>query len=90
MFDWLKGTRSKQDSEDTVELVVPEGKTFVLFVCTANLSRSPMAEAMFRHEVQIDGTGRETDRWIGLGFHPHSHKLEPFRQQLRESLYGDF
>jgi pilus assembly protein CpaF len=33
---------------------------------------------------------QETDRWIGLGFHPHSRKLEPFRQQLRESLYGDF
>ena len=30
-------------------------------------------QEMFRHEVQIDGTGRETDRWIGLGFHPHSH-----------------
>ena len=47
-------------------------------------------QEMFRHEVQIDASGKEVDRWIGLGFHPHSHKLEPFRQQLRESLYGDF
>jgi pilus assembly protein CpaF len=36
--------------------------------------------------VQIDDAGRETDRWIGLGFHPHSHKLEPFRQALRDSF----
>lgn len=50
MFAWLKGTKKAADEEAAIP--VPEGKTLVLFVCTANLSRSPMAEAMFRHEVQ--------------------------------------
>lgn len=52
MFEWLTGSKGKKKPVEEVEIEVPEGKTFVLFVCTANLSRSPMAEAMFRHELQ--------------------------------------
>ncbi len=52
MFDWLRGSGRKKTDEEEFEIAVPEGNTLVLFVCTANLSRSPMAEAMFRHEVQ--------------------------------------
>ncbi len=51
MFGWLKGKKSGKEAE-AFPLDVPEGNTLVVFVCTANLSRSPMAEAMFRHEVQ--------------------------------------
>jgi len=47
-------------------------------------------QEMFRHEVQLDADGKEYDRWVGLGFQPHSHKLEPFRRQLREALGGGF
>jgi pilus assembly protein CpaF len=47
-------------------------------------------QEMFRHEVQFDADGKEHDRWIGLGFQPHSHKLEPFRRQLRDALDGGY
>lgn len=51
MFDWLKkGKNTQEDEELTVD--VTDDQQLVLFVCTANLSRSPMAEAMFRFEVQ--------------------------------------
>jgi protein-tyrosine-phosphatase len=48
MFAWLKGKKGGEGNE----IIVPKDKTFVLFVCTANLSRSPMAEAMLRYEIQ--------------------------------------
>ena len=50
MFDWLKGKKKGEDEDS--EWAIPEGKTFVLFVCTANLSRSPMAEVMLRRELE--------------------------------------
>ncbi|WP_315386203.1 CpaF family protein [uncultured Stenotrophomonas sp.] len=43
---------------------------------------------MFCHEVQYDTDGREHDRWVNFGIQPHSHKLEPFRRELREALNG--
>ncbi|KRG37325.1 pilus assembly protein CpaF [Stenotrophomonas panacihumi] len=42
-------------------------------------------QELFRHESFYDGENLERDRWIGLGFHPHCHKLEPFRQFLRSA-----
>lgn len=59
------------------KLEIDPSKTLVLFVCTANLSRSPMAEAMFRkltrdrpHIVTMSG-GTKT----GEGFHPTPEAL---------------
>ncbi len=43
-------------------------------------------QEMFRHEVRIGSDGREYDVWNALGFQPHSPKLEPFRDQLRQGL----
>ena len=44
--------------------------THVLFVCTGNVCRSPLAEALFRHEAEArrpDGgaarSAGETNRW---------------------------
>lgn len=42
-------------------------------------------QELFRHDPYVDADGEECDRWSALGFHPHSPKLEPFRQFLRES-----
>jgi len=39
-------------------------------------------QEMYRHESRFDGE-REIDSWPGLGFHPHTHKLAPFREFLR-------
>ena len=52
MFDWLKGSKRRKSSRDEPQIELPEGKRIVVFVCTANLSRSPMAEAMCRDELQ--------------------------------------
>ena len=42
-------------------------------------------QEMYRHETFVDLDGKEHDRWPGLGFHPHTHKLEAFRQFLRDA-----
>jgi len=42
-------------------------------------------QELFRHESYYDGDSVERDRWVGLGFHPHCYKLEPFRQFLRNA-----
>jgi pilus assembly protein CpaF len=46
-------------------------------------------QELFRHEGYVDNDNVERDRWVGLGFHPHSHKLEPFRQFLRNASLGE-
>jgi pilus assembly protein CpaF len=42
-------------------------------------------QEMYRHESVVDLDGVERDRWPGLGFQPHSPKLEPYRRFLREA-----
>jgi pilus assembly protein CpaF len=45
-------------------------------------------QELFRHESGVGPDGDECDRWPGLGFHPHTAKLEPFREFLRASGRG--
>ncbi|MFT4246420.1 MAG: CpaF family protein [Pseudomonas sp.] len=47
-------------------------------------------QELFRHENWYDADNTERDRWVGLGFHPHSHKLEPFRSLLRSAATEDY
>ena len=47
------------------------------------------SQELFKHESWIDNDSRERDRWLGLGFHPHCHKLEPFRMELRQASLGE-
>ncbi|WP_433851941.1 CpaF family protein [Stenotrophomonas nitritireducens] len=47
------------------------------------------SQELFKHESWIDNDSRERDRWLGLGFHPHCHKLEPFRMELRQAALGE-
>lgn len=104
-IEMLAGFAGFQGSEDSLRRQIASAIDFIVQISRLGSGRRVLVsiteitgvsdnlittQEMFRHEVQIDAAGRETDRWIGLGFHPHSHKLEPFRQQLRESLYGDF
>jgi pilus assembly protein CpaF len=42
-------------------------------------------QEMYHHESVIDLEGVEHDRWPGLGFQPHTPKLEPYRRFLREA-----
>lgn len=45
-------------------------------------------QEMYRHEAAVDLEGVEHERWPGLGFHPHTPKLEPYRQFLRDAGGG--
>ncbi|GLQ99757.1 CpaF family protein [Dyella mobilis] len=45
-------------------------------------------QEMFHHEIATDLEGIEHERWPGLGFHPHTPKLEPYRQFLRDAGGG--
>jgi len=104
-IEMLAGFAGFQGSEDSLRRQIASAIDFIVQISRLGSGRRVLVsiteitgvsdnlittQEMFRHELQIDGNGKEIDRWVGLGFHPHSHKLEPFRQQLRESLYGDF
>ena len=45
---------------------VPPAKR-LLFVCTGNICRSPLAEAIFRHRAEQAGRGSDFE--VGLGGH---------------------
>ncbi|GGA01893.1 type II/IV secretion system ATP-binding protein [Dyella caseinilytica] len=45
-------------------------------------------QELYRYEAAIDLDGVEHERWPGLGFHPHTPKLEPYRQFLLDAGSG--
>jgi pilus assembly protein CpaF len=104
-IEMLAGFAGFQGSEDSLRRQIASAIDFIVQIARLPSGRRVLVsiteitgvsdnlittQEMFRHEVQVDANGAEVNRWIGLGFQPHSRKLEPFRQQLRESLYGDF
>jgi pilus assembly protein CpaF len=45
-------------------------------------------QEMYSYEAAVDLDGVEHERWPALGFHPHTPKLEPYRQFLRDAGGG--
>ncbi|MBD8634637.1 MULTISPECIES: CpaF family protein [unclassified Stenotrophomonas] len=100
-IEMLAGFAGFQGSEDSLRRQIASAIDFIVQISRLGSGRRVLVsiteitgvsdnmistQEMFRHEVELDAEGGERDRWIGLGFHPHSHKLEPFRQALRESF----
>lgn len=54
----------------------------ILFVCTGNTCRSPMAEAMFKHMLEKEGKRDLDIRSAGVQAAPH----EPISPRAREAL----
>ena len=54
--------------------------THVVFICTANICRSPMAEGIFRHKADLTGRGDLTTASMGIHGLPDEPASEPARE----------
>ena len=54
----------------------------ILFVCTGNICRSPMAEGLFRHMVKGRGDYRVLSAGVGAvdGYPPSTHAIRALRE----------
>jgi len=54
----------------------------ILFVCTGNICRSPMAEALFRHRIGngMQWESRSAGTYAGAGFPASSNAIEALRE----------
>jgi pilus assembly protein CpaF len=104
-IEMLAGFAGFQGSEDSLRRQIASAIDFIVQISRLGSGRRVLVsiteitgvsdnmistQEMFRHEVRFDADGKEHDRWIALGFQPHSHKLEPFRRLLREAFEGGF
>jgi pilus assembly protein CpaF len=103
--EMLAGFAGFQGSEESLRRQIASALDFIVQISRqANGRRTIMSiteitgisdnvistQELFRHESWLDPQGQERDRWISLGFQPHSPKLQTFRQHLRESLQESF
>jgi pilus assembly protein CpaF len=99
-IEMLAGFAGFQGSEDSLRRQIASAIDFIVQISRLGNGRRVITavtevtgvtdnmistQDMYRHETFIDMQGSEQSRWSGLGFHPHSHKLEPFRQFLRDA-----
>jgi len=99
-LEMLAGFAGFQGSESSLRRQIASALDFIVQIARLGNGRRVIAsitevtgvgdniittQEMYRHEAYVDVDGKERDRWPGLGFHPHTHKLEPFRQFLREA-----
>jgi pilus assembly protein CpaF len=99
-LEMLAGFAGFQGSETSLRRQIASAIDFIVQIARLSNGRRVVAsisevtgvgdniitmQEMYRHEGFIDHTGKETDRWPSLGLQPHTQKLEPFRQFLREA-----
>jgi len=104
-LEMLAGFAGFQGSEDSLRRQIASAIDFIVQISRLGSGRRVItsiteitgvsdnvitSQELFKHETWVDQESRERDRWIGLGFHPHCYKLEPFRQELREANMGSF
>ncbi|MDO1528432.1 CpaF family protein [Fulvimonas sp. R45] len=99
-LEMLSGFAGFQGSENSLRRQIASAIDFIVQIARLSSGRRVIAsitevtgvgdniittQEMYRHETFVDMDGKEHDRWPGLGFHPHTHKLEQFRQFLRDA-----
>ncbi|MHC1480766.1 CpaF family protein [Frateuria aurantia] len=100
-MEMLAGFGGFQGSEDSLRRQIASAIDFIVQISRLSNGRRVITsitevigvsdtlistQEMYQHETYIDLDQKECSRWAGLGFHPHTHKLEPFRQYLREAM----
>ncbi|MGC1547198.1 MAG: CpaF family protein [Rhodanobacter sp.] len=99
-LEMLSGFAGFQGSETSLRRQIASAVDFIIQIARLSSGRRVISsitevtgvgdniittQEMYRHETFVDLDGKEHDRWPGLGFHPHTHKLEAFRQFLRDA-----
>lgn len=99
-LEMLAGFAGFQGSEDSLRRQIASAIDFVVQIArlgngrrvissvteiTGVTDRVITTQEMYRHETRVEADGSERECWPGLGFQPHSRKLEPFRQFLQEA-----
>lgn len=100
-LEMLVGFAGFQGSEDSLRRQIASAIDFVIQIARLSSGRRVISsvtevtgvsdkiittQEMYRHETHVDSNGKEQDRWPGLGFHPNTRKLEPFRQFLQDAV----
>lgn len=99
-MEMLAGFAGFQGSEDSLRRQIASAVDFIVQISRLGNGRRIVtsiteitgvsdaiitSQEMYRHEPWVDANGLEQSRWVGLGFHPHTYKLEPFRDYLRQA-----
>ena len=102
-LEMLAGFAGFQGSETSLRRQIASAIDFIVQIARLSNGRRVVAsisevtgvgdniitmQEMYRHEGFVDPAGKEIDRWPSLGLQPHTQKLEPFRQFLREAAGG--
>ncbi|ULU26382.1 CpaF family protein [Dyella terrae] len=99
-LEMLAGFAGFQGSENSLRRQIASAVDFIVQIARLSNGRRVISsitevtgvgdnilttQDMYRHDPFVDRDGKDVDRWMSLGLQPHTTKLEPFRQMLRES-----
>ncbi len=99
-LEMLSGFAGFQGSETSLRRQIASAVDFIIQIARLGSGRRVISsitevtgvsdnmvttQEMYRHESYVGDDNREHDRWPGLGFHPHTHKLAAFREFLRDA-----
>lgn len=99
-LEMLAGFAGFQGSENSLRRQIASAVDFIVQIARLSNGRRVISsitevtgvgdniittQDMYRHEASVDRDGKEIDRWMSLGLQPHTTKLEPFRQMLRDA-----
>ncbi|MET3653648.1 CpaF family protein [Dyella japonica] len=99
-LEMLAGFAGFQGSENSLRRQIASAVDFIVQIARLSNGRRVISsitevtgvgdnvittQDMYRHDPFVDRDGKEVDRWMSLGLQPHTSKLEPFRQFLRDA-----